>query len=49
LGQDGGRHLAWLDARPAGALAVGDAPGYVPAPTEPEIYVNLLVTEHAFN
>ena len=31
-----------------GALAVGDAPGYVPAASEPELYVNLLVTDHAF-
>src|SRR4051794_12157138 len=45
--QDGGLHLAYLNGQPVGALAVGEAPGYVPAATEPELYVNLLVTDHA--
>jgi GNAT superfamily N-acetyltransferase len=40
--------LAHLDGRPVGALAVGDAPGYIPPAAEPEIYVNLLVTDHAY-
>ena len=30
-----------------GALAVGTAPGHVPAATEPERYVNLLITDRA--
>jgi GNAT superfamily N-acetyltransferase len=45
--QAGDLYLAWLDGRPAGALAVGDAPGYVPVAGEPEIFVNLLVTDRA--
>jgi GNAT superfamily N-acetyltransferase len=44
----GGRlHLALLGDRPVGALVVGRATDYVPAPTEPELYVNLLVTDRA--
>jgi GNAT superfamily N-acetyltransferase len=43
----GGLHLAWLDERPVGALAVGDAPEYVPPSAEPELYVSLLVTDRA--
>ena len=42
---DGGRAvLAMLDGRPVGALVLGDAPAYVPAATEPEVYVVLLVS-----
>jgi GNAT superfamily N-acetyltransferase len=41
-------HLAHLDGRVAGALAVGEAMPYVPPATEPELYVNLLVTGRAF-
>ncbi|MET7401393.1 GNAT family N-acetyltransferase [Dactylosporangium sp. NPDC005572] len=41
----GGLWLAELSGRPVGALAVGTAPDYVPAATEPELYVNLLVTD----
>ena len=44
--QEGGLYLAHLDGRPVGALAVGGAPGYVPAAAEPELYVNLLVSDH---
>jgi GNAT superfamily N-acetyltransferase len=44
----GGLYLACLDGQPVGALAVGDAPGYVPPATEPEVYVNLLVTDHDY-
>jgi GNAT superfamily N-acetyltransferase len=43
----GGLYLAEADGTAVGALAVGDAPGYVPAATEPELYVNLLVTDHS--
>ncbi len=44
----GGLYLAWTDGgTPAGALAVGEAPEYVPAATEPELYVNFLVTGRA--
>ncbi len=41
-------HLAHLDGRVAGALAVGEAMPYVPPATEPELYVNLLVTGRAY-
>lgn len=41
-------HLAEIDGRVAGALAVGDAMPYVPPATEPELYVNLLVTARAY-
>lgn len=40
-------HLAVLDGAVVGALAVGEAVPYVPPPTEPELYVNLLVTDRA--
>jgi GNAT superfamily N-acetyltransferase len=33
--------------RPVGALVVGEANEYVPPATEPELYVNLLVTDRA--
>jgi len=41
-------HLAHLDGDVAGALAVGEAMPYVPPATEPELYVNLLVTGRAY-
>ncbi|MDO3705990.1 GNAT family N-acetyltransferase [Micromonospora sp. C28SCA-DRY-2] len=43
----GGLWLAVLDERPVGALVVGAATEYVPPATEPELYVNLLVTDRA--
>jgi GNAT superfamily N-acetyltransferase len=36
--------LAWDGPRAVGALITGPAPGYVPAPERPELYVNLLVS-----
>ncbi|WP_406108303.1 GNAT family N-acetyltransferase [Micromonospora globbae] len=44
----GGLWLAMLGDRPVGALVVGAATEYVPAATEPELYVNLLVTDRAY-
>ncbi|MEU8300195.1 GNAT family N-acetyltransferase [Micromonospora sp. NPDC048909] len=44
----GGLWLAMLGERPVGALVVGAATEYVPAATEPEVYVNLLVTDRAY-
>ncbi|MGC5019643.1 GNAT family N-acetyltransferase [Micromonospora sp. DT47] len=43
----GGLWLAVLGDAPVGALVVGGATDYVPPPTEPELYVNLLVTDRA--
>ncbi|MEH0937002.1 GNAT family N-acetyltransferase [Micromonospora psammae] len=43
----GGLHLALLGDVAVGALVVGAATEHVPAPTEPELYVNLLVTDRA--
>ncbi|WBB69823.1 GNAT family N-acetyltransferase [Micromonospora sp. WMMD812] len=43
-----GLWLAVLGDRPVGALVVGTATEYVPAATEPELYVNLLVTDRAY-
>ncbi|MGW4498331.1 N-acetyltransferase family protein [Micromonospora sp. NPDC004336] len=43
----GGLWLAMLGDRPVGALVVGAATEYVPPATEPELYVNLLVTDRA--
>lgn len=40
----GGAVLAVLDGRPVGTLVLGDAPAYVPAADEPEVYVVLLVS-----
>ena len=40
--------LAMLGDHPVGALVVGAANGQVPPPTEPELYVNLLVTDRAY-
>lgn len=39
----GGAVLASRDGEPAGALVLGEAPAYVPAAPEPEVYVVLLV------
>ncbi len=44
----GGLHLALLGDVPVGALVVGASTDYVPAATEPELYVNLLVTARAY-
>ena len=44
------RHGLWLaeiDGEPAGALAVGAPPAHVPPVTEPELYVNWLITDRA--
>ncbi|PZG08717.1 GNAT family N-acetyltransferase [Micromonospora craterilacus] len=43
----GGLWLAQATDRPVGALVVGAATEYVPPATEPELYVNLLVTDRA--
>ncbi|EWM64588.1 LOW QUALITY PROTEIN: GCN5-related N-acetyltransferase, partial [Micromonospora sp. M42] len=43
-----GLYLAEIDATVAGALVVGAATNYVPPATEPELYVNLLVTDRAY-
>ncbi|MEV4463981.1 GNAT family N-acetyltransferase [Micromonospora echinofusca] len=43
----GGLWLATLGEHPVGALVVGAATAYVPPATEPELYVNLLVTDRA--
>lgn len=43
----GGMHMAEIDGEPVGALVVGTANSYVPAAVEPELYVNLLVTDRA--
>ena len=42
-----GLYLAWIDDTPVGALAVGAAPGHIPAAAEPELYINFLVTSRA--
>lgn len=44
----GGLWLAQLAGRPVGALVVGAATDYVPPATEPELYVNLLVTDRTY-
>ncbi|GIH10474.1 GCN5 family N-acetyltransferase [Rhizocola hellebori] len=41
----GGFYLAWNDDVPVGALVVGQAPAHIPPAGEPELYVNLLVTD----
>ncbi|MFC0509229.1 GNAT family N-acetyltransferase [Micromonospora costi] len=43
-----GLWLAVLGDRPVGALVVGAATPYVPPATEPELFVNLLVTDRAY-
>ncbi|MEV0130129.1 GNAT family N-acetyltransferase [Dactylosporangium sp. NPDC050688] len=40
-------HVAELDGAVAGALVVGEAPEGIPVVYEPELYVNLLVTDRA--
>jgi GNAT superfamily N-acetyltransferase len=45
--RSGGLYLAEIDGTVVGALAVGDAPAHVPPPREPELYVNLLVTDRS--
>ena len=44
----GGLWLAQVGEQPVGALVVGSAYDYVPPATEPELYVNLLVTDRAY-
>jgi GNAT superfamily N-acetyltransferase len=44
---DGGLWVGEIGTRIVGALAVGEAMEYVPAATEPELYVRLLVTDRA--
>lgn len=44
---DGELWVGEAEGRIVGALAVGQAMEYVPAATEPELYVRLLVTERA--
>ncbi|ROT33214.1 GNAT family N-acetyltransferase [Micromonospora sp. HM5-17] len=44
---DGGLYLAELAGSPVGALVIGAAVPHVPPATEPELYVNLLVTDRA--
>jgi GNAT superfamily N-acetyltransferase len=44
---DGDLWVAELDGGAVGALAVGVAPDHVPPAAEPELYVNLLVTDRA--
>jgi GNAT superfamily N-acetyltransferase len=43
--ESGGLYLAEAGGRPVGALVVGRAAAYVPPVSEPELYVNLLVTD----
>lgn len=43
----GGLWMAELDGRPVGALSAGAAMPYVPAVDEPELYVQLLVTDRS--
>jgi GNAT superfamily N-acetyltransferase len=43
----GGLYLAVLGDAAVGALVVGSATAYVPPATEPELFVNLLVTDRA--
>ncbi|KAB1904370.1 GNAT family N-acetyltransferase [Micromonospora sp. AMSO31t] len=43
----GGLYLATLGDTAVGALVVGSATAYVPPATEPELFVNLLVTDRA--
>lgn len=42
--ESGGLWIAETDGAPAGAMVLGPAPSYVPAVSEPELYVQLLVT-----
>lgn len=45
--RDGCLRLAVLHCGVVGALAVGSAPEYVPTVDEPELYVNMLVTDRS--
>jgi GNAT superfamily N-acetyltransferase len=45
---DGGLRIAELAGEAAGALAVGSAMPYVAPAAEPELYVNLLVTDRRY-
>ncbi|WDZ82127.1 GNAT family N-acetyltransferase [Micromonospora cathayae] len=44
----GGLWLAMLAGQPVGALVVGRATDHIPPADEPELYVNLLVTDRAY-
>lgn len=41
----GGMHIAEHDGRPAGCIVLGAAPDYVTPATEPELYIQALVTD----
>jgi GNAT superfamily N-acetyltransferase len=43
--ESGGFYLAWTADEPVGAMVVGKAPAGIPPAREPELYVNLLVTD----
>lgn len=43
--RDGGLHLASMDERPVGVLAIAPPPRHIPPAGEPELYVRLLVTD----
>lgn len=45
--RSGGLYIASIDDVAVGALAVGAAPDYVSAPSSPELYVSLLVTDRS--
>jgi GNAT superfamily N-acetyltransferase len=45
--ESGGMYVAEAGGRPVGALVVGAAAAYVPPASEPELYVNLLVTDRS--
>jgi GNAT superfamily N-acetyltransferase len=45
--ESGGLWIAEWDGRAVGALAVGTPMPYVPAATEPELYIQLLVTDRS--
>jgi GNAT superfamily N-acetyltransferase len=44
----GAARVAHVDGRVVGALAVGPAPGYVPAADRPELYLEAFVTSRAY-
>jgi len=41
----GGFYLAWIDDDAVAAMVVGKAPRHIPGAAEPELFVNLLVTD----
>ncbi|HEU4423041.1 MAG TPA: GNAT family N-acetyltransferase [Pilimelia sp.] len=47
-GESGGLHLAMLGGVPVGALVVGLQVDFAPPPPEPDLYVNLLVTDRRY-